>query len=143
MVLDENAVCDALVDWLKDEGFADAKCVKAGKRGFDIECGPSASGPGWIIEAKGGISSRSENNSPPFKNGAVFNRVAQAYLTATSFKHHPERNGRSIGLAIPMGGKFDVHSKRIEYACDVLGITIFRVDEDSRVHPRFPKVSGR
>lgn len=143
MVLDENAVCDALVDWLKGKGFADAKCVKAGRRGFDIECGPSSSGPGWIIEAKGGISSRSGNSSPPFKDGAVFNRVAQAYLTATSFRNHEKRNDRAIGLAIPTGGKFDVHSKRIEDACDILGITIFRVDQAKNVNPRFPVASER
>jgi hypothetical protein len=143
MVLDENAVCDALVKWLKGEGFADAKCVKAGRRGFDVECGPSSSGPGWIIEAKGGISSRSGNNSLPFKNGAVFNQVAQAYLTATSFRHHEKRNGRLIGLAIPTGGKFDTHSMRIEDACSILGITIFRVDEAENVRLHSPRDCGR
>lgn len=133
MPLSEDQVCEAVSSYLKNAGFTDVNWVPAGRQGFDIACGPSDTHPGWIIEAKGGISSRPLEKSKPYPNGSIFTVVSQAFNTATCHRDREERNGRSVGFAIPSGGWFDTHSKKLERACQELGITIFRVAEDGVV----------
>lgn len=133
MALSENQVCEAVAKYLESEGFTAVEWVPAGAQGIDVRCGPSNSHPGWIIEAKGGISSKPRNASKPYQNGSIFTLVSQAFNTATCHRDRDDRNGRAVGVAIPAGGWFDTHSKKLERACGELGITIFRVADDGKV----------
>lgn len=132
-MLSEDDVSAAVATWLEQSGFHDVKWVTAGRQGFDISTGPSADHPGWVIEAKGGISSKPSETSKPYSNGSIFSGVSQAFNTAVCHRDRDDRQHRQVGFAIPSGGWFDIHSRKLERACKELDITIFRVAPDGTV----------
>lgn len=133
VAISEDDVSKAVAAWLESSGFTNVNWVPAGRQGFDISTGPSGGHPGWVIEAKGGISSKPGEKSKPYPNGSIFSGVSQAFNTAVCHRDRDDRAGREVGFAIPAGGWFDTHSKKLERACKELGITIFRVGQDGTV----------
>ena len=131
--LTENDVLDHVTTYLSDRGFS-SRSVPAGKQGHDLVA-EHPDGQKWVIEAKGATSSRagSPREGEPFGSGVAFNRVAQAFLTAVTLLQHPELQGARIGIAIPSTPWLDIQSAKIETACKLLGISIFRVSEDGTV----------
>ncbi len=133
--LDENAVIRAVRGFLEAQGYT-MTSVKAGQRGIDLK-GAHRSGMGqWFIEAKGATSSR--HGSPRFGkeygSGVAFDRVAKALLTACDLRRTHSGVNEYVGIAIPATDWFDEHSRKIEDACTLLRITIFRVTPDCSVH---------
>jgi len=130
----EDEVCEIIAAWFEARGF-DARWIPAGKQGIDIEARHRRTGQHWIVEAKGATTS---NKSSPFygreydQNGA-YNRVSQAYWMASRWACLEQHRDTNIGIALPSTYYFDKHSRPVERACKLLGITIFRVNPDRTV----------
>lgn len=132
-MLDENAVIAAVEEFLAAE--FDTSSVPAGTRGIDIE-GTACDGiRRWYIEAKGATSSRlgSPRHGIEYGNGVAFDRVAKALLSACDLRLRYGAVTDFVGIAIPSNRWFDEHSAKIEHACELLRITIFRVRPDRTI----------
>lgn len=133
--LDENQVAHAVGTWLRGKGFA-PKIITTRQRGYDIDALHPTTGARWVIEAKGGTSSKpgskkfgTEANSP----GAYF-ATAAAFHNAVAWTGRKALQGANIGIALPVSRWFDIHAEKIMPACELLGITIFRVEKCGRIH---------
>lgn len=133
--LDENQVAQAVGVWLEGKGFT-AKVITTQQRGYDIDARNRTTGARWVIEAKGGTSSKpgskkfgAEASSP----GAYF-ATAAAFHNAVAWTGRRALEGANIGIALPVSRWFDIHSEKLMPACELLGITMFRVDRQGRIH---------
>lgn len=139
--LNEYEVAQAVGAWLGDMGF-DSKVITTSQRGYDIDAHHPATKARWVIEAKGGTSSK-----PGTKRFGIEVGSAGAYFaTAAAFHNAVAWTGRkalrdaNIGIALPVTRWFDIHSEKIMPACELLGITVFRVDREGRIliFPKHP-----
>ncbi len=132
--LDENRVAQAVGGWLRGRGF-DPRVITTRQRGYDIDARHQSTGARWVIEAKGGTSSKPESKrfgSEPGSSGAYF-ATAAAFHNAVSWTGRKALQGANIGIALPASRWFDTHSEKIRPACELLGITIFRVESRDRI----------
>lgn len=147
-LLDENAVIAAVTAWLEAKGYR-VDSVKAGHPGIDIDAVHSDNNQRWIIEAKGGTSSRvgSKAFGKDYGQNGAYKGTAEAFWMAAHWTSKPQWAEANIGFAIPASKHFDKHSKPLERVCRLLGIAIFRVDPEMKVTVFPPEVedigSGR
>lgn len=127
MPLKEQAVVDAVVIWLGDNGFLEVNPVKAGARGYDIAARNEASGERWLIEAKGGAYNGTDASN------AAWGRVGAALLMTAGWRFQKDIPGDRFAIAIPSSRWFDIHVERIWPALKFLGISVFQVSEDGTV----------
>lgn len=139
--LDENAVSQAVVRWLEDQGYQ-ARAIRAGQHGIDVAAWHPDTLHRWAIEAKGAASSKkgSRRIDRPLSDGVAYGAVSKALLNTIFWTGITTMRGTSIGLACPSDRYFDMWLDRIEPACAVLGISIFRVGTDGEVKcsPKHP-----
>lgn len=139
--LDENDVSLAVVTWLEKRGYQ-ARALIAGQHGIDVAAWHPDTHHRWAIEAKGAISSKSKDRSHPPRPGDIaYRAVSQALLNTVFWTGITAMRDTSIGLACPSNRNFDEWLDRIETACAVLGISIFRVAPDGEVKcsPKTPE----
>jgi len=131
--LDENDVSLAVVRWLQERGYQ-ARALIAGQQGIDVAAWHPETHHRWAIEAKGAISSKTKDRSDPPRPGDIACRaVSQALLNTVFWTGITAMRDTSIGLACPINENFKEWLNRIEPACAVLGISIFRVGPDGEV----------
>lgn len=139
--LDENQVARAVGDWLETRGFQ-AKVITSKQRGYDVDASHPSTKARWVIEAKGGTSSKPgsrRHGTEAASSGAYF-ATAAALHNAVSWTGRKSLEEANIGIALPVSRWFDIHSEKIEPACELLGITIFRVDQNGSISV-FPRSS--
>lgn len=130
----EDEVCELVTGWFEANHF-EVDWVKAGRRGIDIDALHKQTGQRFIVEAKGATTSK--RDSPYYgreydQNGA-YNRVSQAFWMASRWACLEQYKDANIAIALPSTRHFDNHSKPIENACRLLGISIFRVNFDRSI----------
>lgn len=120
--------------WLEAKGFV-VRAITSRQKGYDIDARHLTTNQRWVIEAKGATSSKPETKRyghDSGSNGAYFGTAA-AFHNAVSWTGRKELNDTNIGIAIPKTKWFDIHSYKLHPACEMIGITIFRVAETGEI----------
>ncbi|WP_029555514.1 hypothetical protein [Xanthobacter sp. 91] len=132
--LDENDVSQAVQRWLEARGY-NARSLVAGKQGIDVAAWHPQTHHRWAIEAKGATSSRRGTRAfgAASSEPRAYNAVSKALLNAVFWSGIEALKDTSLGIACPSDRHFDMWLNRIEPACSILGIAIFRVALDRRV----------
>lgn len=132
--LDENEVSEAVQRWLEAHGY-NARSLVAGQQGIDVAAWHPQTHHRWAIEAKGATSSKEGTRAfgAASSEPRAYNAVSKALLNAVFWTGIGPMKDTSIGIACPSDQHFDMWLDRIEPACSVLGIAIFRVSIDGQV----------
>lgn len=132
--LDENDVSRAVQRWLEARGY-NARSLEAGKQGIDVAAWHPQTHHRWAIEAKGATSSKTWTSAfgAASSEPRAYNAVSKALLNVVFWSGIEPMKDTSIGIACPSDPYFDMWLDRIEAACSVLGIAIFRVGIDGEV----------
>lgn len=100
--LDENQVAQAVGSWLEGKGF-DPKVITTRQRGYDIDARHQSTGARWVIEAKGGTSSKPESKRFGFEPGSAgaYFATAAAFHNAAAWTGRKALQDVNIGIALP------------------------------------------
>jgi len=135
-VLDENDIIEAVCQHLEQRGFVIRSRLSTSERGVDIVAVHRDTGEELLVEAKGGTSSKpsSKRFGGPFTQAQAKVHVAEAFYQVATKLSDDTLPARRVAMAFPAT---PVHSRLVE-AIDVarrrLGVEVFFVDEDRRVH---------
>lgn len=134
LVLNEDNVANAVGRWLEERGF-EVRVITSKQRGYDIDARHPASDVRWVIEAKGATSSKPESRRYGQEGGSAgaYFGTAAAFHNAVAWTGREELKAANIGLALPATRWFNIHSYKLHPACAMMGITVFRVDENGKV----------
>lgn len=129
-VLTEDEVIDAVIGFLKNEGWTIESRCTAQERGEDIVA--SRDGDRLVIEAKGAGSSKPHTNryGLEFSKGQVFDHVAKAILKALRLVGHPDTRG---AIAFPDNDSHHQEMNQVHDALQKLDIPVFWVSLDGKV----------
>ena len=102
--MDENAVVDAVCRRLLAQGCKVVQRLSTIEQGVDIIAEDPKTGRRFLIEAKGGTSSRegSARFGKPYTQTQVFDRVAKGVFTCVQLRaQYPEKSKQQVVLAVP------------------------------------------
>lgn len=102
--MDENAVIEIICGRLETQGCDISQRLSTIDHGIDILAKNPRSGEEFIIEAKGGTSSRngSARFGRPYTQSQVFDRVAKGVFTCIQLRaRYPDRSKQHVILAVP------------------------------------------
>jgi Holliday junction resolvase-like predicted endonuclease len=132
VLLDENAIVEAVCAYFEREGFAIVSRCTTSQQGIDIvaEC----SGNRWLVEAKGATSSRrgSARFDVGFSSSQAFDRVAKGVYTALELNEGKSVND-VVALAFQKLPTFEKYVTRASKALKQLDIAVFWVGDDGHV----------
>jgi hypothetical protein len=128
--LTEDAVIDAVIRFLKAEGWQIKSRATAQQRGYDIEAQRDTER--LIIEAKGGGSSKdhSRRYGQDFSKSQIFDHVAKAILKALRVVSGGEARA---AVALPDNENHREEVEKVRAPLMALGIEIFWVSTDGTV----------
>ena len=102
--MDENAVIEVICGRLEGQGCHISQRLATTDRGVDSLARNPSSGEEFIIEAKGGTSSRngSARFGKEYTQSQVFDRVAKGVFTCIQLRvRYPDRSKQHVILAVP------------------------------------------
>lgn len=102
--MDENAVVASVCRRLETMGCEITQRRTTKEHGVDIIAHDKSSGQQFLIEAKGGTSSREGSNrfGKPYTQSQVFDRVAKGVFTCLQLRaEHPDHQATHVILALP------------------------------------------
>jgi hypothetical protein len=129
-ILTEDEVIDAVIRFLKDDGWAIVSRCRASERGEDIVA--SRNFQRLVVEAKGAGSSKPDTNryGDEFNKGQVFDHVGKAVLESLRVVG---RRDTSAAIALPDNDSHRAEIAQVEDALRKLGISVFWVSVDGVV----------
>lgn len=129
-VLTEDEVIDAVIDFLKSEGWEIVSRCTAEMCGDDIVA--ARNGDQLVVEAKGAGSSKPHTNryGLEFNKGQVFDHVAKAILK--SLRVVGDGKARAA-VAFPDNENHRKEVTQVRQALEKLGIAVFWVSSDRTV----------
>jgi len=135
-MLDENQIVDAVCAYLEAKGYEIVQSLHTHQKGIDIVARNPTTGAGYLIEAKGGTSSRrgTERHGEEFKSSQVMVRVSKASYTTMCLLNSPERGqGDRVAMAFPDTPPFRRLVEKIRQPLNALHIDTFWISEDGQV----------
>ncbi|MFA5162246.1 MAG: hypothetical protein WC421_08365 [Elusimicrobiales bacterium] len=132
--MDENAVIDAVCQYLKIEGYIIESVLTTTQKGIDITARHEQKGV-LLIEAKGGTSSRrgSARYGLSYTETQVLDRVARGFFTIAELKN--KYPNASVALAVPKTPYFLKYLARIEKSLLLLNCQVLLVNPTKTVTP--------
>ncbi len=134
-MLTENDVVQAVVSYLKGEGYRIISALSTSQRGIDIVAEHPATKKQLLVEAKGGTSSKegTANYGNPFTSNQAKTHVSVAFYYAAMLRQKHSASGAEIALAFPEDKVHRMLIEGISSALSVLGVSVFFVDSSRRV----------
>lgn len=139
ILLDENAVVDAVAAYLSGRGYEIVQALHGHQRGVDVIARRLAAPAQLVyIEAKGGTSSRagSPKHGKPMSGGEVRINIAEALYTAAiaaTRTRTPKADGLVSAVAFQDDALHRKYADPLRPAFDHLGIGVFWVAAGSAV----------
>jgi hypothetical protein len=134
--MDENDVIECIRKHLEEGAWKIEQAIRAGEPGIDV-IARSSVGHRFLIEAKGGTSSRpgSNRHGKPYTKTQVFDVCSKGLMQCL---HHVARKkpDELIGFAYPRGRYFSDYMDPIADLIHGIGIVLFIVESDGRVTER-------
>lgn len=126
--MDENEVVDSVCLRLKDMGFTIKKRCTTTDRGIDVVAESPNGGERYLVEAKGGTSSRegSARFGKPYTQSQVFDRVANGVFTCLEMRAgNPSCRNTHVVLAVPDQSRFHIYLGPVLEQLRVAGIEVW------------------
>ena len=126
--MDENAVVSAVCRRLLAQGCSIVQRLSTIEQGIDVIAEDPRTNRRFLIEAKGGTSSRegSARFGKPYTQTQVFDRVAKGVFTCVQLRsRHPDRKTHQVVLAIPDERWFRSYLEPVVSELTKVGINIW------------------
>jgi hypothetical protein len=134
--VDENAVIEAVCQHLERDNYRIVERRRTTEHGIDIVAQHADGRRRYLIEAKGGTSSRlgSARHGQAYTQSQVFDVVSKGLLVAMRLRaEHPDRAGTSVALAVPDGRWFDYYLQPLSAMLKSLDIEVLIATPDLQV----------
>lgn len=130
-MLTENDVIDAVASYLVSKGYNIVSQCSTVQQGIDIVAVCKSTNARVLVEAKGGTSSKNGSSrfGKPFTLNQAKNHVAVAFYYAAKLLQNNSELSPRIALAFPDDDNHRLLINNIITALEILGISVFFVDE--------------
>jgi hypothetical protein len=126
--MDENEIIGLVCRRLEAMGCTVTQRLTTTERGVDVIAHNPKTEEEFIVEAKGGTSSRkgSARFGNPYTQSQVFDRVAKGVFTCVQLRaEHPDREKHHVILAVPDGGWFRRYLEPVQEQLLVAGVDVW------------------
>ena len=127
-VMDENRVIEGVCSRLQSMGCEIEQRLSTTQRGIDVIARNAHSSEEFIVEAKGGTSSRegSARFGKPYTQNQVFDRVAKGVFTCIQLRaKYPNRTRQHVILAVPEARWFRSYLEPVMAQLTMAGIEVW------------------
>lgn len=134
-MLTENDVIEALVKYLRKNGYINVRHCSTTEHGIDIDAVNKKTGQRLLIEAKGGTSSKRGTNryGRPFTKNQAGSHVAVALYCAARLRQKFAEERPKIALAFPDDEAHSQLIEKISTSLKDLKVAVYFVSKDKDV----------